>query len=124
MRSVVFFTASLPTIRLFDACWQTTVHEFEQKGKAKTLKYLKEHILEASDDGEFRASGWASGLRNAPPGHGPQTCQQSLERYSGTIKLTMLCVIWSRAWTIATEPLWSTAGMWWSRRSPGPFQAL
>eukprot|EP00439_Symbiodinium_sp_Y106_P084866 s539_g26.t2 len=33
MRSVVFSTASLPTIRLFDACWQTTLHEFEQKGK-------------------------------------------------------------------------------------------
>ncbi|CAE7365974.1 unnamed protein product [Symbiodinium sp. CCMP2592] len=89
IRSVVFFTAPLPTIRLFHACWQTTLHDFEQKGKAKTLKYLKEHILEASDDGEFWASGWASGLWNAPPGHGPQTCQQSLERYNRTIKQTM-----------------------------------
>ncbi|CAE7261772.1 unnamed protein product [Symbiodinium sp. KB8] len=66
IRSLVFFAASLPTIRLFDACWQTALRGFEQQGKAKTLKYLTEHILESSEDGDFWASGWASGLWNAP----------------------------------------------------------
>ena len=89
IRSLVFFAASLPTIRLFDACWQTALRGFEQQGKAKTLKYLTEHILESSEDGDFWASGWASGLWNAPSGHGPQTCQQSLECYNSTVKNAM-----------------------------------
>ena len=71
IRSVAFFTSP-----------PTTLCDFEQKGKAKTFKYLKEHTLETSDDGKFWASAWASGFWNAPPGHGPQTCQQSLAGYN------------------------------------------
>ena len=71
------------------ASWQTALYDFEQKGTAKTLKYLDDYPLESSDGGELWASAWASVLWNAPPGHGPQTCQQSLERYNGTVKQAM-----------------------------------
>ena len=89
IRCVVFFKASLPTIRLLDACWQRTLHDFEQKGSATTLKYVQEHILQISDCGEFWSSGWASGLWASPTGHGPHTYRQSLQRFNGTIKSAM-----------------------------------
>ena len=84
LASQVLFSAALPTSMLFHQHWLAVLVELARRKAWALSKYSQDHLLRFID-GRWTA-GWLGGLGAAPPGHGPHSAQQALERRNRTLK--------------------------------------
>ena len=88
VKSMIHFSASLPTEMMFHACWGAAFVELSKRKAFALIKYAQQHLLQMDSNGRWVAA-CAAGINVSVPGHGPHTLQQSLERFNSTIKGTM-----------------------------------
>lgn len=82
------YTAPLASAALFSCAWESIISDFVEAGRLKLASWLHECLLSWNERTKLYRAAWKGGISVPflPPGYGPMTCQQSLERLNGILK--------------------------------------
>ena len=88
VKGEIQYTSSLSSRALLSCAWESIICDFVEAGRLKMASWIQESLLAWNEKGKCYQARWTGGISVPflPPGYGPLTCQQALERFNGIIK--------------------------------------